>query len=283
MEQLTRQDILAHQKVVPWPALHQVEQDLLLSRAMIALFSDPFLSGQIAMRGGTILHKAFLAPASRYSEDIDLVVVGDRPEEHIRAAIKRVLGGILGKHKRWGWDELKLAVRNVAKPSRILQVIYEIPSVMEAGRTLTIVVEANVTERKPHLPILRIPFSVPFRNQTLSVSIPSFDIHEMMGTKMRALFQRRRGRDLFDLYWAMTVASVEPVQPKRIIESFQHYMKLEGAVVPRDEFLGQLDIRLADRGFCSDMESLLRAGIEYDPHLAGRRVREQLLMILPEG
>lgn len=281
MEHLTRQDILAHQKVVPWPALHQVEQDLLLSRAMIALFSDPFLSGQIAMRGGTILHKAFLAPASRYSEDIDLVVVGDRPEEHIRAAIKRVLAVVLGKHKRWGWDELKLAVRNVAKPSRILQVIYEIPSVVEAGRILTIVVEANVTERKPHLPILQIPFSVLFRNQTLSVSIPSFDIHEMMGTKMRALFQRRRGRDLFDLYWAMTVASVERVEPQRIIESFQHYMKLEGTVVPRDEFLGQLDIRLADRGFCSDMEPLLRAGIEYDPQLAGRHVREQLLMLLP--
>lgn len=25
----------------------------------------------------------------------------------------------------------------------------------------------------------------------------------MLGTKMRALFQRKRGRDLFDLYWAL--------------------------------------------------------------------------------
>lgn len=53
---------------------------------MAALFEDPFLSAQIAMRGGTLLHKAHLAPASRYSEDIDLVVVGTRPEEHMLAA-----------------------------------------------------------------------------------------------------------------------------------------------------------------------------------------------------
>ena len=210
---LTRQDILAHQAVVPWPVQHQIEQDLLLCRAMVALFNDPFLKGQIAMRGGTILHKAYLAPAARYSEDIDLVVVGDRPEEHIRAAIKRVLLSVLGKPKRWGWQELRLAVRNVAKPSRVLKVTYEVPSVMEPGRVLTIVVEANVTERKPHLPVRELKFAVPFREEVLTAGIISFDINEMMGTKMRALFQRQRGRDLFDLHCALTGLPVPSFAP----------------------------------------------------------------------
>ena len=88
MTPIARQDILAHQAVVPWSAQHQVEQDLLLCRAMVGLFNDAFLSTQIAMRGGTLLHKVHLAPASRYSEDIDLVVVETRPEEHIRRAIR---------------------------------------------------------------------------------------------------------------------------------------------------------------------------------------------------
>ena len=74
---ITRQDILAHQAIVPWVAQYQVEQDLLLCRAMVALFDDKFLNSQIAMRGGTLLHKVHLAPAARYSEDIDLVVVGN--------------------------------------------------------------------------------------------------------------------------------------------------------------------------------------------------------------
>ena len=84
MTPITRQDILAHQAVVPWPAQYQVEQDLLLCQAMVALFEDAFLSSQVAMRGGTLLHKVHLAPPARYSEDIDLVVVGTRPAEHIR-------------------------------------------------------------------------------------------------------------------------------------------------------------------------------------------------------
>lgn len=84
---ITRRDVIAHQLVVPWPSQVQVEQDLLLCRAMVALFDDSFLQSQIAMRGGTLLHKVHLAPASRYSDDIDLVVVGGRPEGHIRKAI----------------------------------------------------------------------------------------------------------------------------------------------------------------------------------------------------
>ena len=66
---LTRRDIQEYQKAVPWPNLRQVEQDLLLCQSMIALFNDDFLRTQIAMRGGTLLHKVHLAPASRYSED----------------------------------------------------------------------------------------------------------------------------------------------------------------------------------------------------------------------
>src|SRR4030042_7053027 len=93
---ITRQDILAHQAVVPWSAQYQVEQDLLLCRAIVALFHDTFLNSQIAMRGGTLLHKVHLAPPASYSEDIDLAVVGSRPAEHIRRAIRRVLADVLG-------------------------------------------------------------------------------------------------------------------------------------------------------------------------------------------
>lgn len=276
---LTRQDVLAHQSEVPWPARYQVEQDLLLCRAMVALFNDPFLESQIAMRGGTVLHKIHLAPASRYSEDIDLVAIGDRPGVHLAAAIKRVLREVLGRPKRSGWEKLKLAVRNLAKPSSILRVTYEVPSVIEPGRTLVIDLEANVTERKPHRPLVELPFDLPFRDGTLSTRIQSFDIHEMLGTKLRALFQRRRGRDLFDLYWALAAPGAA-VDAGRVIDSFRHYMKSEGTEVPRAVFLEQLELRLEDRGFCSDMKPLLRTGLRYDPQEAGRLVRDALLMRL---
>ena len=63
---LTRRDVLAHQAAVPWPSQRQVEQDLLLCRAMAVLFNDTFLCTQIAMRGGTLLHKVHrLSPKRR--------------------------------------------------------------------------------------------------------------------------------------------------------------------------------------------------------------------------
>jgi predicted nucleotidyltransferase component of viral defense system len=84
MTDLTLQDVIAHQSEVPWPSMRQVEQDLLLCLSIEALFKDEFLASQVSMRGGTLLHKVHLAPASRYSEDIDLVVYGDSQEEHIK-------------------------------------------------------------------------------------------------------------------------------------------------------------------------------------------------------
>lgn len=278
---ITRQDILAHQAVVPWAAQYQVEQDLLLCRSMAALFDDAFLSSQIAMRGGTLLHKAHLAPASRYSEDIDLVVVGTRPEDHVRRAIRRVLTDVLGEPKTSVWDTLKLALRNAVQPSRVLRMTYSLPSIIEPGRTLDIVIEANVTERKPHRAVVEIPFSFPFRDKPVQTRIKGYDIHEMLGTKMRAMFQRKRGRDLFDLYWALT-KSAKPVDPAAIIESFQHYMKQEGTTAGRAEFVGILEAHLKDRGFCTDMELLLRHGITYDPQTAGSYVKTHLLSLLPK-
>jgi predicted nucleotidyltransferase component of viral defense system len=147
---ITRQDILAHQAVVPWSAQYQVEQNLLLCRTMAALFDDAFLSSQIAMRGGALLHKVHLAPPARYSEDIDLVVVGSRPAEHIRRAVRRVLADVLGMPKTSAWATITLAIRNTVKPSRVLRMTYSIRSIIEPGHSLDIVVEANVTERKSH-------------------------------------------------------------------------------------------------------------------------------------
>ncbi|VGO12887.1 hypothetical protein PDESU_01441 [Pontiella desulfatans] len=71
----------------PWISDAQVEQDLVISRALVDIFSDELLADSLAFRGGTALHKLYFAPAPRYSEDIDLVQI--RPEP-IGAVIDRL-------------------------------------------------------------------------------------------------------------------------------------------------------------------------------------------------
>ena len=75
----------------PWKQYAQVEQDLIISRILIEVFSDTFLKENLAFRGGTALHKLYLNPAIRYSEDINLVQIKSGP---IKPIINR-LGGII--------------------------------------------------------------------------------------------------------------------------------------------------------------------------------------------
>lgn len=282
MNPVTQQDVLAHQAVVPWPSLIQVEQDLLLCLAMVAIFSHAPIAQQVAMRGGTVLHKIHLEPASRYSEDIDLVVIDPRvAEEEIKAGIEDALLEVFGKPQQHFWEDLKLAVRNVARPSRVLRFIYDIPSVMAPTRTLRVEVEVNVTERVPYLAVVHLPFSVPFQDGDRGANIASFDIHEMLGTKMRALFQRRKGRDLFDLFWAFN-ESKQTISVPKVIRCFQHYMGQEGTKVGRGEFTAHLAESLGDRNFRSDMTPLLLSGLVYDVSRAGMFVRDVLLAELDE-
>ncbi len=76
---IPRASITAWRSRAPWLLDEQVEQDLVLSRAMVEIFSDPLLSAELALRGGTALHKLFLVRVRRYSEDIDLVQLNAGP------------------------------------------------------------------------------------------------------------------------------------------------------------------------------------------------------------
>ena len=71
--------ITAWRKHAPWQEDYQVEQDLIIHRSLVALFADKFIRERLAFRGGTALHKLFLTPSVRYSEDIDLVQVKAEP------------------------------------------------------------------------------------------------------------------------------------------------------------------------------------------------------------
>ena len=65
--------------MAPWSKNEMVEQDLIICRALVSIFSDDFLRENLAFRGGTALHKLFLQPQPRYSEDIDLVQIKPGP------------------------------------------------------------------------------------------------------------------------------------------------------------------------------------------------------------
>ncbi len=83
----------------PWVQDFQVEQDLVISRALVAIFGHPLLAASLAFRGGTALYKLHLKPAARYSEDIDLVQINAEPAGPIMSALRSVLDSLAGRTK----------------------------------------------------------------------------------------------------------------------------------------------------------------------------------------
>jgi predicted nucleotidyltransferase component of viral defense system len=93
---IPQREIISWRAVAPWSSDAQVEQDLLITRCMAAIFNDEFLGENVAMRGGTALHKVHLAPAGRYSEDIDLVLLTRWRDAVVKQHLTRVLMPIMG-------------------------------------------------------------------------------------------------------------------------------------------------------------------------------------------
>ena len=76
---------------MPWQTNEQVEQDLVICRALVEIFSDEWLANSLAFRGGTALHKLYLKPQPRYSEDIDLVQIRAEPIKETIQHLQAVL------------------------------------------------------------------------------------------------------------------------------------------------------------------------------------------------
>lgn len=75
-------------KKANWLYQSQVEQDLVLSRALVNLYQYEVIQKALAFRGGTALNKLFVDQPARYSEDLDFVLIQDAPIGYILTAIR---------------------------------------------------------------------------------------------------------------------------------------------------------------------------------------------------
>jgi len=109
---IPRAHVTAWRAQAPWPSDAQIEQDLVLSRALVELYERPQVAAALAFRGGTALHKLFLETPGRYSEDIDLVQIEAGPIGPVLAEIRAALDPWLGDpRRRQSADSVKLIYR----------------------------------------------------------------------------------------------------------------------------------------------------------------------------
>lgn len=253
--------ITAWRHYAPWAQPAQVEQDLIICRALVCLYSHPLVAEHLAFRGGTALFKLHLLPA-RYSEDIDLVQMRAGPIGPIMSAVQETLNPWLGSPKR-------------KQSEGRITLTWKMES--EEGMPLRLKVEINSREHFTVLGYQHFPFEVNSRWFSGTVTLPSYHLDELLGTKLRALYQRKKGRDLFDLWFASKQASIDPHQ---VVSCFTHYLQQENHTVSRAVFERNFCEKLKDRRFLGDLDPLLAAGFSWDSQAAASYVLETLTPLL---
>lgn len=282
---IQRAHLTAWQKHAPWDKRSKIEQDLRLSRGIAAIFADTVLAEHLAMRGGTVLHKGHLAPAARFSEDIDLVLIKPMAKDDLDLRLRAVLTPVLGTPSGSIIADARLAVRNARKPSKILRTVFSyVP--LGLRYPMTVKVEVNLSENKSLFPLVEVDVDLlSSAGELTRCRVRSYEIHEMLGTKLRALMQRRLGRDLFDLYHAAEFGSkatpICTVDGARTVEAFNWYLASEKEHLGLDEAERSLNDALQTAAFRNDMEMLLRPDLRrYDIDLAAQLVRNKYLLHL---
>ena len=247
-------------KKAPWVNNYQVEQDLIIERSLVEIFSNSELSAQLAFRGGTALHKMFLNPQVRYSEDIDLVQIKSAPIGEILDHLREALS-FLGK-------------ANLDTGDMMITLRFKFQA--ETSDTkLKLKIETNCREHFTELGWQKKNFSVNSDWFTGSCQLTTYKIEELLGTKLRALYQRRKGRDLYDLYKALTHSSIDT---KAVVACFKKYIEHSVGEIPsQKEFIKNMERKIKHQEFLADILTLLRSDEKYDQEAAYELVKTELI------
>ena len=214
-------NIIAWSNVVPWAEQRQIEQDLIIGRAIVDLFADPFLGEQLRFRGGTALNKLHFPAPIRYSEDIDLVRTTSGPIGPILDRVRDRLEPWLG---RANFDQSPVA------PKLRFRAPAEDPA---ATAQIRLKVEINTAETEAYDAPQAVPFRVDNPWFVGEADVATFSREEMLATKLRALLQRHKGRDLFDLAHALDV--FDGLNAMRVVACFGQYLQSSGIRISRAE------------------------------------------------
>jgi predicted nucleotidyltransferase component of viral defense system len=258
---IPKEHIIEWKETVPWTDAQMVEQDLIICRALVAIYNDNFLSSHLAFRGGTALHKLYLSPQPRYSEDIDLVQIQPGNVGVILDRLREVLS-FLGK------PIIKQKRNNNT-------LVFKTESTFPPIVSIRLKVEINCKEHFTVLGFAKIPFEVKSQWFNGSCEITTYQLDELVGTKLRALYQRKKGRDLFDLQKALENPNINP---DNVVKCYREYIEFSDGESPSQTvYLANMEEKMQEEIFLNDTQALLRPSLTFNPQEAYEIVKSKLI------
>lgn len=234
--------IIQWRKHAPWPTDEQVEQDLILSRILCELYSESLISENLIFRGGTALHKLYLPISGRYSEDIDLVQIQAKSIGTLIDAIRKKL-------------DLWLGVPNRKSGEGRFTLYYRFNTNSDIPTQRKIKIEINTREHFSILGVVKKEFIINSSWFNSRNFVSTYELEELIATKLRALYQRKKGRDLFDVW--LTLQLCPHLDTQKIVDCFKGYLGFENRRISKLDFEKNLLLKKDDPVFTADLSFLL--------------------------
>ncbi|ODS39269.1 MAG: hypothetical protein A7316_06040 [Candidatus Altiarchaeales archaeon WOR_SM1_86-2] len=221
-----------------------VEQDFRLMDILKAIYSDPFLSEKIYLKGGTAINKIYLKRTPRLSIDLDFNSIGKKKE-------------VLGQRK-----QIRLGIIDILKAQ---DPGYKIKSKTKYG---LIPIHASYSplfgEGVQHLKIEisnieRFPVLNPRKIEWDGVGINTYSLEELTATKLRALYSRIKGRDVYDLYFISDLDLNEVILRKLVL----YYFHRSGKVFDPKLFFKNIREKFKSKKYFDDVSGFIRSDVEF--------------------
>lgn len=201
-----------------------------------------------------------MAPQHRYSEDIDLVQIDPQP-------IGEVLNCVRERLTFLGTPRIKQKNRN---NTLVFICESEIPPVV----SIKLKIEINCREHIIVNGLYSVTFKVTSRWFNGESALTTYSLEELLGSKLRALYQRKKGRDLFDLWYCL---ANRPLDDQVIIRTFESLMENVGHSITQKAYITNMNNKIEDPDFSGDLTGLLHVGTPFDLTEAWRMVADRLI------
>jgi len=197
-----------------FPDMLFAELDYRLVRILEALYRDDFLAKRLYIKCGTAINKLYLGETSRLSIDLDFNHVGPKGEvlkerhdvrERIVELLKKQDSSYVTHSKhRYEQTTIKAKYKAVAGPIRNFKI------------------EISHIERFP----IVSPVQRQVRTPDGLADVTTYALEELTATKLRALLERFKGRDVYDLYFISQLKTNPAVTRKMFLYYFYRSSKV---------------------------------------------------------
>jgi len=235
-------------KKAPWAFSAQIEQDLILERLLIELYQDSYIRERLVFKGGTALNKLFCEKAYRYSEDLDFTQLNAEPMGALMTRVRKVIDPILGKPK---WKQTESMVT----------FYYDFISEEHPQTKMRVKIEINTREHLSFLGTQQLAYAMESKWFKGEATILTLQIDEMLAFKMRALYQRSKGRDLFDVIHLYKNNS--DVDWRRVMNCFETIMRESETPITRALFEKNVIQKIKSPLYLKDMDLLIAPWVQH--------------------